>query len=162
VTMNRREFIGGAAAFAALGTKPAAADDSVALAAAKKWFKEARFGMMAHWGLYTLPGGEWKGRSARHVYGEWIMHSERIPLREYAALGKAFKPVQFDPLDWMKRARDAGMRYFVITSKHHDGFAMYRSRVSKYNVVDATPFGRDPLISTGILPRSRCRRWMRS
>ena len=148
--MNRREFIGGAAATLAagcvdanLGAKDAAG--ALALEAAKKWFKEAQFGMMAHWGLYTLLGGEWKGKPGVHPYGEWIMHGNRIPLKEYAALAKAFNPVLFDPMDWMKRARDAGMKYFVITSKHHDGFAMYRSKVSKYNVVDATPFGRDPI-----------------
>ena len=116
---------------------------SDALAAAKKWFKEAQFGMMAHWGLYTLLGGEWNGHPCRHPYAEHIMMSERIPLAEYAALAKAFNPILFDPKDWMKRARDAGMKYFVITAKHHDGFALYRSHVSKYNVVDATPFGRD-------------------
>ena len=148
--MNRREFIGGAAATLAAGcvdmnpaTKGVAA--AAALEASKKWFKEAQFGMMAHWGLYTLLGGEWKGKPGVHEYGEWIMYGNRIPLKEYAALAKAFNPVLFDPMDWMKRARDAGMKYFVITSKHHDGFAMYRSHVSKYNVVDATPFGRDPI-----------------
>jgi len=148
--MNRREFIGGAAATLAAGcvnSNPAAkaAADAAALAATKKWFKEAQFGMMAHWGLYTLLGGEWKGQSGKHAYGEWIMHANRIPLKEYAALAQAFNPILFDPMDWMKRARDAGMKYFVITSKHHDGFAMYHSRVSKYNIVDATPFGRDPI-----------------
>ena len=116
-----------------------------ALGKSKKWFKEAQFGMMAHWGLYTLLGGEWRGKPGKHPYGEWIMHGNRIPLKEYAALAKAFNPVLFDPMDWMKRARDAGMKYFVITSKHHDGFAMYHSRVSKYNIVDTTPFGRDPV-----------------
>lgn len=143
--MTRKEFIGGAAAFAAAGALGADAAESPLLAQTKKWFKESQFGMMAHWGLYTLLGGEWKGRPGVHPYGEWIMHGNKIPLKAYAALAKAFNPVLFDPMEWMKRARDAGMKYFVITSKHHDGFAMYRSRVSKYNVVDATPFGRDPL-----------------
>lgn len=141
--MNRRAFIGSAAAFAYTGVKPVFAGDTAALAAAKKWFKEARFGMMAHWGLYTLLGGEWNGKAGVHPYGEWIMNGNRIPIKEYAGLAAAFNPVLFDPKEWMKRARDAGMKYFVITSKHHDGFAMYRSRVSKYNVVDATPFKRD-------------------
>ena len=141
--MTRREFIGGAAAFAAVGVKPVQAGDSPALAAAKKWFQEAQFGLMSHFGLYTMLGGEWRGRRAKHAYGEWIQHAERIPLAEYAHLATAFNPILLDPLDWMKRARDAGMKYFVITSKHHDGFALYRSKVSKYNVVDATPFKRD-------------------
>ena len=142
--MTRRRFIEGAAAFVAAGVCPAFADDDTPeLAATKRWFKDAQFGMMAHWGLYTLLGGEWKGRPGKHVYGEWIMHGDRIPLRDYSALAGAFNPVLFDPLDWMKRARDAGMKYFVITAKHHDGFALYRSKVSKYNVGDATPFRRD-------------------
>ena len=142
--MTRRDFMGGAAALAAFGVKPVlAGEDSPELQSTKRWFKDAQFGMMAHWGLYTLLGGEWKGRPGGHPYGEWIMHAEKIPNREYGALAKAFNPILFDPLDWMKRARDAGMRYFVITSKHHDGFALYRSRVSAYNVVDATPFKRD-------------------
>ena len=148
--MNRREFIGGVAAMCATGCispnqTAKAAVQAAALSAAKKWFKQAQFGMMAHWGLYTLLGGEWRGKNGVHPYGEWIMHGNKIPDREYGALAKAFNPVLFDPMDWMMRARDAGMKYFVITSKHHDGFAMYRSRVSKYNIVDATPFGRDPL-----------------
>lgn len=141
--MTRREFIIGGASLAAMGVRRATADDSPELMAAKSWFREAQFGMMAHFGLYTLLGGEWKGRPGKHVYGEWIMHGNRIPLKEYSALAKAFNPILFDPLDWMKRARDAGMKYFVITAKHHDGFALYRSKVSKYNVVDATPFRRD-------------------
>ncbi len=143
--IDRREFVKGALATGAMSAFGGAfaGGSSAALDAGKAWFKEAQFGMMAHWGLYTLLGGEWKGRRARHVYGEWIQHSEQIPLAEYGALAKSFNPILFDPLEWMKRARDAGMKYFVLTSKHHDGFAMYRSKVSKYNVVDATPFKRD-------------------
>ena len=147
--MTRKDFIFGSAAMislagcSSLGRDAATGGARGSLEATKRWFKDARFGMMAHWGLYTLLGGEWRGRPGLHRYGEWIMHGNKIPNREYGALAKAFNPVLFDPLEWMKRARDAGMKYFVITSKHHDGFAMYRSRVSKYNVVDATPFGRD-------------------
>ena len=130
--MTRRDFLGGAAAAAAAGcvsvdslvTKATA---SAWLEARKKWFKEAQFGMMAHWGLYTLLGGEWNGKPGRHAYGEWIQWGEKIPMREYGALAKAFNPILFNPKEWMKRACDAGMRYFVFTSKHHDGFAMYRS-----------------------------------
>ena len=143
INMTRKEFMGGAAAFAAAGSFAAEAQESPMLAKTKKWFKEAQFGMMAHWGLYTLPGGEWNGKPGRRAYAEWLQWGERIPMKEYAALAKAFNPVLFDPKDWMKRARDAGMRYFVFTAKHHDGFAMYRSKVSRFNVVDATPFGRD-------------------
>ncbi len=141
---TRRGFIGGIAAFAAVtGVEDVFANDSAALAATKRWFKDAQFGLMAHWGLYTLLGGEWNGRPGAHPYGEWIMHANKIPIREYAALANAFNPILFNPKEWMKRARDAGMKYFVITAKHHDGFALYHSRVSTYNVVDATPFRRD-------------------
>lgn len=117
--------------------------DSPELAASKKWFKDAQFGMMVHFGLYSLLGGEWNGHRGRHIYGEWIQHAEQIPVREYSALGAAFNPILFDPLEWMKRARDAGMKYFVITSKHHDGFALFHSKVSRYNVVDASAYKRD-------------------
>ncbi|MCQ2388949.1 MAG: alpha-L-fucosidase [Kiritimatiellae bacterium] len=100
--------------------------------------------MMAHWGLYSLLGGEWKGRRMGQEYiGEWIQQYYRIPNAEYAALAKAFNPIFFDADEWVRLARDAGMKYVVFTSKHHDGFAMFRSKVSKFNVVDATPFKRD-------------------
>ncbi len=146
--MTRREFIGGATAFAAAGVVGTALADgaesvSPQFEATKKWFKEAQFGMMAHWGLYTLLGGEWNGRPGRRSYAEWIQWGEKIPMKEYSALAAAFNPILFNPKEWMKYARDAGMKYFVITSKHHDGFALYHSKASKYNVVDATPFKRD-------------------
>jgi alpha-L-fucosidase len=109
-----------------------------------KWFREARFGLFIHWGLYAVPAGEWKGKLIPGI-GEWIMNRARIPVAEYEQLAKQFNPVEFDADAWVRLARDAGMKYLVITSKHHDGFAMYRSRVSKFNIVDATPFKRDPL-----------------
>jgi alpha-L-fucosidase len=105
-------------------------------------FNEAKFGMFIHWGLYAIPAGEWKGERMPGI-SEWIMQRARIPRAEYAALAETFNPVEFDADEWAGIARDAGMRYMVITSKHHDGFAMYDSDVSDYNVVDATPFGRD-------------------
>jgi alpha-L-fucosidase len=107
-----------------------------------RWFREARFGLMIHWGLYAVPAGEWKGKSVAGL-GEWIMNRARIPVAEYEQLAKQFNPVEFDADAWVRLARDAGMKYIVITSKHHDGFAMFGSRVSRYNVVDATPFHRD-------------------
>jgi alpha-L-fucosidase len=107
-----------------------------------RWFREARFGLMIHWGLYAVPAGEWKGKPVAGL-GEWIMNRARIPVGEYEQLAKQFNPVEFDADSWVRLARDAGMKYIVITSKHHDGFAMFGSRVSRYNVVDATPFRRD-------------------
>ena len=108
------------------------------------WFQQARFGMFIHWGLYSLPGGIWRGQEAEYV-GEWLQARFRIPNREYARLAKDFCPVEFDADAWVRTAKEAGMRYIVYTAKHHDGFAMYRSRVSPFNIFDRTPFGRDPL-----------------
>ena len=115
----------------------------------RKWFKEAQYGMMIHWGLYSLLGGEYDGKISTHKYGEWIQSQMRIPNAEYEKLAKAFNPVFFDADEWVKFAKDCGMKYFVITSKHHDGFALFHSKVDKYNVVDATPFGRDIIAEIG-------------
>jgi alpha-L-fucosidase len=109
-----------------------------------KWFREAKFGLFIHWGLYSIPAGEWKGQPIPGI-GEWIMNHAKIPVAEYEQLAKQFNPVKFDAEAWVQMAQDAGMKYIVITSKHHDGFAMYHSSVSKYNIYDATPFHRDPL-----------------
>ena len=91
-----------------------------------------------------IPAGDWKGQPIAGI-GEWIMNRAKIPVVEYAELAKQFNPVKFDADAWVQMAQDAGMKYLVITSKHHDGFAMYHSLVSKYNVYDATPWHRDPL-----------------
>lgn len=109
-----------------------------------KWFREARFGMFIHWGLYAVPAGEWKGKLVPGI-GEWIMNRAKIPVNEYEQLAPQFNPVKFNAEEVVRLAKNAGMKYIVITSKHHDGFAMYRSTVSKYNIYDATPFKRDPL-----------------
>lgn len=109
-----------------------------------QWFREAKFGLFIHWGLYAIPAGEWKGQPIPGI-GEWIMNHAKIPVKEYEQLAGQFNPVQFDAERWVQMAEDAGMKYIVITSKHHDGFAMYHSAVTKYNVFDATPFHRDPL-----------------
>jgi alpha-L-fucosidase len=108
------------------------------------WFREAKYGLFIHWGLYALPAGEWQGRRIPGI-GEWIMFRAKVPVREYEQLSRRFNPVKFNADEWVQLARDAGMRYIVITSKHHDGFALFHSKVSAYNVVDATPFKRDVL-----------------
>ena len=108
----------------------------------REWFKQAKFGMMVHWGLYALPAGEWNGNRMPFV-GEWAQSCFRIPNAEYGALAQAFNPIRFDAEAWVRQAIDAGMQYLVVTSKHHDGFALYHSRVDAYNIVDATPFKRD-------------------
>src|SRR5271169_4079940 len=109
-----------------------------------RWFREAKFGLFIHWGLYSIPAGEWKGKPVAGL-GEWIMNRGKIPVKEYEPLATQFNPVKFNAEDWVQMAQDAGMKYLVITSKHHDGFAMYHSEVSKYNVFDATPWHRDAL-----------------
>lgn len=107
-----------------------------------KWFKEAKYGMMAHWGLYSLLGGEYKGRRVQD-YAEWIQSYMPITNDEYEQLAASFNPIYFNADEWIKLARSCGMKYFVMTSKHHDGFAMFHSKADRFNVVDATPFGRD-------------------
>jgi len=109
-----------------------------------KWWRKAKFGMFIHWGLYAIPAGQWKGDQAEG-YSEWIMWKKRIPVEQYEKLAKKFNPVKFDAEKWAELAKQAGMKYMVITTKHHDGFAMYLSKVSKYNIIDATPFKRDPI-----------------
>lgn len=108
-----------------------------------QWWREARFGLFIHWGIYSIPAGIWKGETSNRDYAEWTMHNFRIPLEEYSQLAGEFNPVKFDADEWATLAADAGMGYFVLTTKHHDGFAMFDSDVSDYNIVDATPFKRD-------------------
>ena len=108
------------------------------------WFKQAKYGMFIHWGLYAIPAGEWKGQQSLGL-GEWIMNRSKIPVKEYEQLTKQWNPIKFNADAWVQLAQDAGMKYIVITSKHHDGFALFNSKVSPYNVVAATPFRRDIL-----------------
>ncbi len=109
-----------------------------------KWFHEAKYGLFIHFGLYAIPAGEWKGQRIPGI-GEWIMNRAQIPVREYERLAAGFNPFHFDADEWVQLASDAGMKYIVITAKHHDGFALYDSKVSAYDIVDATPFKRDLL-----------------
>jgi alpha-L-fucosidase len=124
---------------------PASAPDSESAVTKEQrleWFRHDKFGLFIHWGLYAIPAGYWKGERSPGI-GEWIMNRRRIPVAEYEQLTKQFNPVQFDADAWAQLAADAGMKYVVITSKHHDGFALFKSAASSYNVVDATPFKRD-------------------
>jgi alpha-L-fucosidase len=108
-----------------------------------KWFDEAKYGLFINWGLYSIPAGEWKGKKYDGI-GEWIMHKAKIPVKEYQELAKQFNPQTFNAEEWAQLAEDAGMKYLVFDCKHHDGFALYKSEVSKYNCYDATPWKRDP------------------
>ncbi|MCZ6899547.1 MAG: alpha-L-fucosidase [Bacteroidetes bacterium] len=107
---------------------------------AREWFRDAKFGMFIHWGVYSqMAGGGDMG------IAEWIMERKEIPIEAYEMLPGFFNPTQFDAEEWVKIAKSAGMKYITITSKHHDGFAMYDSKISDYNIVDSTPYGKDVL-----------------
>ncbi len=98
----------------------------------REWFEEARFGLFIHWGVYSLLGD-----------GEWVMNNQRIPVKTYEKLPAFFNPVDFNAKEWVQMAKDAGMKYITITSKHHDGFAMYDSKISSYDIVESTPYKKD-------------------
>ena len=108
------------------------------------WWREAKFGMFIHWGVYSVPAGYYHDQPVPGI-GEWIMNKGKIPMAEYQTFAKQFNPVKFDADAWVKAAKDAGMKYIVITSKHHDGFAMFDTKASPWNIVQATPYGKDPL-----------------
>jgi alpha-L-fucosidase len=134
---------GGALPAAEAQARPAAAKETKEQRDARmQWWREAKFGLFIHWGLYAVPAGEWGGQKN---YGEWIMCNCKIPVKEYAKLATQFNPVKFSAKAWVRMAKDAGMKYIVITAKHHDGFAMFRSKADPFNIYDATPFKRDPL-----------------
>jgi alpha-L-fucosidase len=109
-----------------------------------EWWRDARFGMFIHWGVYSVPAGRFAGKDVPGI-GEWIMASGPIPPADYQKFPPQFNPVKFNAAEWVGIARNAGMKYIVITSKHHDGFAMFDSRVSDYDIVDATPYHHDVL-----------------
>lgn len=100
----------------------------------RQWFEEARFGLFIHWGVYSQLGD-----------GEWVMNNQRIPIKTYEKLPAFFNPIGFDPKEWVQMVKDAGMKYITITSKHHDGFAMFDSKISDYDIVDRTPYKKDVL-----------------
>ena len=108
------------------------------------WWREARFGLFIHWGVYAVPAGTHKGEQIENI-GEWIMHYGQIPVAEYQQYAKQFNPVKYDPEAWVRMAKDAGMKYIVITAKHHDGFALFDTAASDWNIVEATPYGKDVL-----------------
>lgn len=110
------------------------------------WWREARFGMFIHWGLYSLPAGIWKGQQVKAAYAEHLQLHGKIPIKEYEQIAKEFNPIKFSAEEWVRIAKEAGMKYIIITAKHHEGFAMYDSKVSDFNIVEATPFARDPMI----------------
>ena len=108
----------------------------------QQWFKDAKYGLFIHWGLYSILAGEYKGKKTPNI-GEWIMNHLDIPVKEYEQLASQFNPKHFNAEEIVQSAKRWGMKYLIFTSKHHDGFAMYHSKCNPYNIVDATPFKRD-------------------
>lgn len=109
-----------------------------------QWWREAKFGMFVHWGLYSMPEGEWKGKVVSG-YAEHLMRKEKISRAAYLELAHEFNPLKFNAEEWILNAKKAGMHYFIVTAKHHDGFALFDSGVSDFDVIDQTPFKRDPM-----------------
>ncbi len=107
-----------------------------------QWFSDGRFGMFVHWGPYAMLGGEYNGKKDPFI-AEWIQHSSRIPYQAYEQMAASFNPVKFDAEQYVRTAKDAGMKYIVITAKHHDGFCMWDSKLTKYNIVRWTKYKRD-------------------
>jgi alpha-L-fucosidase len=134
-------------AASARAAQPAAPAPAAPAASAAKgdrfgWFNKAKFGLFIHWGPYAVPAGEWEGKKD---YGEWIMLQANIPGKKYEELARQLNPVKFDAKEWVGLAKEAGMNYLVITAKHHDGFCMYDSKLTDYDIVDFTPWKHDPL-----------------
>ena len=118
-----------------------------------QWWRDARFGMFIHWGLYSQLAGHWNGQTTPGL-GEWIENDLHIPQSRYAQVAAQFNPTLFNAGQWVQIAKNAGMKYIVITSKHHDGFSMFRTSANHYNIVDATPFHRDPLAELSAATRA--------
>jgi len=129
--MTRRTFAAMSAAALAAQTRYQPTPENLK---SRAWFQDARFGLFIHWGVYSVLGD-----------GEWVMNQKKIPIPEYEKLAPRFNPTEFNPAEWVALAKQAGMRYITITSKHHDGFAMWGTRQNKWNIVDATPYRKDPL-----------------
>ncbi len=145
----KKQFYTGLLALLCLLSPPAlrAQESPAAKDARMAWWRDATFGLFIHWGLYAIPAGTWDGQTlGKGRIGEWIMHDLNIPVADYEKLAGQFNPVYFDAAQWVSIAKNAGMKYIVITSKHHDGFALWDSRVTDYDVMDASPFKRDILM----------------
>ena len=117
-------------------------ENDVTAEARMAWWKAAKFGMFIHWGAYSKAGGEWNGETHHH---EWLQFTAKIPLAEYTEFAKTFDPKDFDPDQWVTIAKNAGMKYLIVTSKHHDGIAMYDSKSSDHNIVDLAGLDKEPI-----------------
>ncbi len=133
-----------AAAFQAVAAEVLIPETKAERDARMGWWREARFGMFIHWGLYSVAAGEWQGKIVPGLCS-WVMNTANIPVADYEQLAKQFNPTRYDPAAWVRLAKAAGTKYIVVTSKHHEGFSMFDTRASDYNVVKAAPYGKDVL-----------------
>jgi len=133
-----------ALAFAAESVDPYVNETPVQHEARMAWWREARFGMFVHFGVYSVPAGVYHGKDYPSI-GEWLMFDAKIPMAEYQTYAKEFNPTNFNPDDWVRLAKAAGMKYIVITAKHHEGFAMFDTKASDWNIAKASPYGKDLL-----------------
>ncbi len=146
-------LLGLGAAAVPVGAKELWKETAAERDARMEWWRDARFGMFIHWGLYAIPAGEWNGQPVEGI-GEWIMDRANIPVADYEGLAKKFNPTKFDAAEWVRIAKDAGVKYIVITSKHHDGFCLFDTVATDWDVVDASPYGKDLLMQLS----SECRK----
>lgn len=115
-----------------------------AFAKRTRWWREAKFGMFIHWGIYAVPADA-TDLQGRKTIAEWYLSNKRMQVRDYEEFAQQFNPAQFNAREWVRMAKESGMKYIVITSKHHDGFCMFDTKLTDYNIVKAAPFGRDPM-----------------
>ncbi|PYV14395.1 MAG: hypothetical protein DMG21_18445, partial [Acidobacteria bacterium] len=109
-----------------------------------KWWRAAKFGMFIHWGIYAVPADSTDLEGHKRI-AEWYFSNKQLQVKDYEKFASEFNPVQFDARRWVATAKNAGMKYIVITSKHHDGFSMFDTKMTGYNVVQATPWRHDPM-----------------
>lgn len=128
-----------------LGISSAYAQQTLSKEERMKWWTEARFGMFIHFGVYAQMAGQYNGHEQAKGGAEWILNRMKVPVAEYKEIAKQFNPVKYDADAWVKTAKDAGMKYLIITAKHHDGFALFNSKASNWDITDATPYGKDLL-----------------
>src|SRR5215471_12975628 len=119
-----------------------------------KWWRDAKFGMFIHWGVYAVPAGTYHDQQVKGI-GEWIMRNAEIPVAEYRGFAQQFNPTNYHPDAWAQLAKEAGMKYIVITSKHHDGFALFPSAASDWDIADATPYKKDLITPLAVEARRR-------
>jgi alpha-L-fucosidase len=155
--MKRILFLLTLAALAALPIRLSAAEQTETKSqhdSRMAWWRDAKFGMFIHWGVYSVPAGYYHDQPVGGI-GEWIMHNGKIPMAEYQQYARQFNPTGFNADAWVQAAKNAGMKYMVITAKHHDGFAMFDTQASPWGITQATPFGRDPLQELAVACRKQ-------